>query len=133
MHLYFPFVTQGIDLVGELGHVLIGHDTLALGNQRQQTSCRSQQPLEDSGDRLRLFLHGNRCSLIGKFIADQVELRATIRCVSPLPILDLQALSSPCTTNTFFGFSSKAWIHSISPSLSAWPLNPASFRICART
>ena len=101
MHLYFPFVTQGIDLVGELGHVLIGHDTLALGNQRQQTSCRSQQPLEDSGDRLRLFLHGNRCSLIGKFIADQVELRATLRCVSPLPILDLQAFGE-CSAGTVF-------------------------------
>ena len=35
MHLYFPLVTQGIDLVSELRHILVGHDTLALSNQCQ--------------------------------------------------------------------------------------------------
>ena len=33
--LYFPLVAQGIDLVRELRHILVGHDTLALRNQCQ--------------------------------------------------------------------------------------------------
>lgn len=33
--LYLPLVAQGIDLVRELRHILVGHDTLALRNQCQ--------------------------------------------------------------------------------------------------
>ena len=33
--LYFPLVAQGIDLVRELRHILVGHNTLAPRNQCQ--------------------------------------------------------------------------------------------------
>ena len=42
-------------------------------------------------------------------------------------------LSSPCTTNTFCGLFLKALTHLISPSLSAWPLEPGSCAISALT
>ena len=35
MHLYLPLIAQGIDLVRELRHILVGHDALALRNQCQ--------------------------------------------------------------------------------------------------
>ena len=33
--LYLPLIAQGIDLVRELRHILVGHDALALRNQCQ--------------------------------------------------------------------------------------------------
>jgi hypothetical protein len=42
-------------------------------------------------------------------------------------------LSSPCTTNTFFGLFSNAAAHFVSCSTSAWPLIPGRFSILAAT